>query len=536
MAFRSRRAWICAASFALAGGCGEGKGATAATTDSDTDSDTGATTGSAVRLSTLATYLPLGGAPVERSQEPSGSETQVTVEVGDDVFSGVYDGEAWIVFAGVPEVTYQLHWAYPPTFPGTAGAHTFMETARRDVGAGDVYSGRPDVALTTNSASALAVTASAMSPLGAFDGIELYSYNADAWHIPSPFEGIAAPFEGDTELAGWTVPWADAISNRGAGGPLIDPDQGDDLWLTHLTSRPLVLDPSGDELDDPWSQAQVLTLVEATQLALTPMVDGATTTATGVFAPVPAKDLTVDLRTSAFFAELAATLGPGYAPYCSATVLLEPGVDRPLYGMTPTLGEVAVDGEGFPLLPGDRVLDLPYGNPFPIGTETLQIFCRDVLVVAHPTAFTNETLVADIYASWPVNGLGDAPVAPSIGFVRDIQISGAPLAATDVQSGLGTTPTLTFSPPEVGAPDSYSIQLRTLEDVLDDQGVVVSSRRTVATFYTTSTTVKIPDGILEPGSYYHFIINASFGLELGDGRPYQHNTGGARAASGLFTP
>jgi hypothetical protein len=540
--------------------------ATAEATTVELPTTTDGTTGApfaGVRLATLGTYLPLGGGMALASVDPLADGAVMTVEVGAQSYPGVYDGAAWVEFADVPEDSYRLRrlGVPSPELPGTAGFLAFTETAVRELELGQIFSGRPEVVLAKSADTTLAISATGMTALSIYDSFELYSYNTDAQDFPfpsfDPEDGTNSPLEGATALAGWLQPWA-AFSSRG-NRPLVDPGAGDDLWLTHLVGEQLVADPQGAEAEEPWSFAVRNVLAEAVQLDLAAMVDGDTTAAMGAFAKVATKKSSFDLRASAFFAELAEQIAAPTFASCSVSVYLEPGVELPVYGNVPTLGSIEVNGldvavdpmcppdicdpdlclngcDGNYVLPGDRVFDLSHGNPFSGGTESVAVYCAGSVFPLHPTAGTSETLFADLSFSGTLAEFGKAALEPRMGLVQDIQIDGAPLAASDVKTGVGMTPTISFSPPAFGKPDYYAVNVRTLEDVVDADMNVLSRRRNVASISTTATSVTLPDGILEPGAYYVVQIRASYGQRLTEGASYQHEHGASRAMSGMFTP
>ena len=80
-------------------------------------------------------------------------------------------------------------------------------------------------------------------------------------------------------------------------------------------------------------------------------------------------------------------------------------------------------------------------------------------------------------------------------------------------SGVGTTPTLTFDPPSLGSPDAYTVIVRSLEDISDTDGNVLSRHRTVANYTTYDTSVTLPEGILETGKYYTLLVRAELGSD-----------------------
>src|SRR5690606_34596119 len=127
----------------------------------------------------------------EVSEDPADDGYTLTVEVGGEVHSGAYDGASWIDFTGVPAGPFVLRTKSPPSpaLPGLPGGQSFTETALRELFVGRTFSGRAEVALTTDAATSIALTVESMTPFGDADLFELYSYNADAWRPVDPLEG-----------------------------------------------------------------------------------------------------------------------------------------------------------------------------------------------------------------------------------------------------------------------------------------------------------------------------------------------------------
>ena len=516
-----------------------------------------------VRLATLVTYLPRAAEPVAASVDPLASGVMLSIEVDEQSFPGVYDGGPWVEFADVPEVMYRAKRVglANPDLPATAGVVTYTESSARVRDVGQVFSGRPDVALAASDATALALSVSDMQAFAEGDEFELYSYDADALVFARPSlmmdDGTQSPLPGDTTLGGWVVPWTPQTTRPGT--PLIDPGAGDALWLTHLIRSPVIAEPTEEQLKDAWGHASVVSAIYAAELSLAPMVDGQTAAASGSFFQVNGMITTLDLPLSQYAAELAAEFAPTSALSCTATVFVEPGIDLPVYGMTPTLARVEVgslelavdplcppdacdpqlcpDGcETTLAVPGDRTVDVTYTNPYKLGTEMLSVYCSDVIGTVHPTAGTPESLFADVSAGRPLAAIAGKPATPTLGLVRNIRVNDALLPPTEVATGAGTTPTISFSSPSGFTPDSYVVQVRTLEDVVDEQANILSRRRLIASIVTTNTSVTLPAGILEAGSYYHVLVTAQSGQELDAGRPHSHTSGFTRAPSGMFTP
>lgn len=100
----------------------------------------------------------------------------------------------------------------------------------------------------------------------------------------------------------------------------------------------------------------------------------------------------------------------------------------------------------------------------------------------------------------PVDQAGPT-IAPVLSPVRSPLIAGKDAFAP--QTGVGTTPTISWTPPALGSPTSYSILIQMISPPgnPDQDGIIITSA-----FGGTSFTV--PDGLLIPGKAYAAIITA----------------------------
>lgn len=538
-----------------------GEATTSTTTTTGDSPTTGGPAYDGVAAPVVRTYWPRSGSEVDVAHDPLPDLTSVEIVAGGQQFPAVFDGDDRLLFAGVPEVTYLLRQQHPPhpAWPGTPGRIFGIFTAARELGNyGGIYSGRPDVAQTNELATRIELSATAMQALGAEDEFEIYSYNADAqvFVFPDldPMEENGSPGLGETEIVAWSVPWRPEI--RRSGWPLVDPNAGDDLWLAHLVAGRLVENPTDAQLQDAWSYAQVYSLAEVAALSLSPMVGDATTPASGTFAPVEAKTATLDLRASEFMAELQVYDSTLKSVGCFVSVVLEPGISHPILGRTPALGGVNAYGQDVPVdpmcppdtcdpdlcdscdsmfaMPGDRLLDLEYGNPYAGGTETLVVQCSRYVFVEDPNGMEYDWLASDLVVAGRLADLAQGPIAPKIGLVRELAVNGVEVPPDQTLENVGTTPTITFTAPKFGAPDYYSVTVRTIDDFDGADGVV--KRRALGTIRTAFTSLTLPEGLLEPGGHYYIQVSAERGRGLTEAVPYSHDSYVSRAMTGIITP
>lgn len=508
----------------------------------------------------VRTYWPLGEPAAMVVHDPSPELARLEIVAGGQSFPGQFDGVDRLLFADVPEDIYLLRQqqAPDPLVPEVPGRVLGTVTEARELGTfAGTYAGRPGVALTDDPATRIELWAPDMPALGPEDQFEIYSYNADAQLLVfpdlDPMASDGSPGLGDTVIENWSVPWRP--SSARSGWPLVGVD--DDLWLGLLVAGRLVEDPTPAQLQDAWSYAQVYRLAARTQLWLAgPMTAGATTTASGAFSPVEARTVAVDLRAAEFMAELQIYDSALKSVGCFVSVVLEPGVERPILGMTPNLGGVNVFGQDVAVdpmcppdacdpevcdscdsmfvLPGDRTFDVTYGNPYEGGTETLVVQCSRYVFVPEPGGAGYDWLVSDLVVSGRLAALTQGPIVPKMGLVRDLAINSAALGPEETREGVGTTPKITFKAPAYGAPDVYTVIVRRLDDVAGLEGV--SDRRTVATIRTAFTSVTLPEGILEPGGHYYVSVAAERGRGLTGAMAASHELYVSRAITGVFTP
>jgi hypothetical protein len=129
----------------------------------------------------------------------------------------------------------------------------------------------------------------------------------------------------------------------------------------------------------------------------------------------------------------------------------------------------------------------------------------------------------------PVAG---GPVVPGVSPVQALTINGAG-ALLDQAAPVSTTPTFAWSPPALGSPSYYLLELDLLHALA---GVTI--RTPVARYLTRSTRVALPPGILNAGSLYFARVTALAGAAPYDAAPFRYGPvySYADALTGTFTP
>lgn len=191
------------------------------------------------------------------------------------------------------------------------------------------------------------------------------------------------------------------------------------------------------------------------------------------------------------------------------------------------------------ILEGTTPLDLgelPIASPFP----------REWLVDSYVTAFpvdfplpdgTPQTLEAVIGQRSHELSTATGPARPLVTPLRAPKIGGRD--AFRAQAGVGTTPTISWSPPATGTATSYRLQI--IEGITDPPvpfrpGWYVSAELVVP---GDVTSVRVPADVLRPGATYGIVVRtfAQPGHEVTT-RPFQQRAtaGFADAVLGPFTP
>ncbi|HZN91383.1 MAG TPA: hypothetical protein VFB81_01710, partial [Myxococcales bacterium] len=249
-------------------------------------------------------------------------------------------------------------------------------------------------------------------------------------------------------------------------------------------------------------------------LALT-VTDGQLTTVSGTFSTPPESALTVDWRTRdttpGSFASFRTAIHPGtlgdlYEHDFFLAAL--PSGSYGFYGSAPDLVAMFLQDSARPAQ-SDQLITFSYRDPFPAAWTR---FAEAVSVFSVPydvprtgtdggTAFTTESaflLALDALPAFPLS-----PLAPQVSPVTNPLVNGASWFSDQTLSG--TTPLISWSAPAVGTPDFYSLRIRRVS--AGPTGGVVKTE--VARLVTRATSLRVPPGILQPGSYYLLRLTAA---------------------------
>lgn len=296
------------------------------------------------------------------------------------------------------------------------------------------------------------------------------------WHCPDstgsggPFVG-AEPTPGDTALTGQMI----AFWNG-----LVEGSKGDVLYGAQLAER----------TSSKGSSYSAVTRFAS--FAGLDMVPGGVTDVQGTFTTVTADHtMNVDFRGSEFMA-LTGSVGPSVVPaWHVLDISATPG--GRLAGME--LGEVDTDYGS-----------ISWGNPYPASWKTMALVEFDwSMEILAPSATSPHDFWAHMLIWAPPEELGAGPIRPVLSPVQNPRVNG--LDAFSAQSGITTTPTLSWDPPAIGTPVGYWVVPYRV--FASGDGTEIDWK--APSLVTTSTTLTLPPGVIEPGDPYVFVIWAFSG-------------------------
>ena len=137
--------------------------------------------------------------------------------------------------------------------------------------------------------------------------------------------------------------------------------------------------------------------------------------------------------------------------------------------------------------------DLFYGNPFPSSWPLFMIYQYSAQTSYRaPGAWNSTSLATGAYGYTTALPTPTSPIQPLVGTVSRPSIEGSYFFAN--QTGIGLTPTLSWSPPKVGTADAYAIFVYQL---VNNAGNTEYGQ--IARLQTQRTSITIPPGLLSVG-------------------------------------
>lgn len=275
-----------------------------------------------------------------------------------------------------------------------------------------------------------------------------------------------------------TVDWA----LEGGGRTL--PEAGDEGWFAQLLEEPL---------DAGLSQRRLATAGRFPPVALT---SGAPATLSTVVTAVPVDSVPLEVDTAghrALLAQFGSRPAAGTGFVLGVTVSPGPA----LAAVAPLTTHVLRVSEAS-AFPSSYAL----GSPFPASWSALADFRYQPSFVRRSITFIAGTRVVE-----PVATARTHRLAPVLGPPRDVNVNGRRLEF-DV-SGLGATPTVSWTAPSVGTPAWYRLRwFAVTTTAMANQLPVV--------FWTKATRLELPPMVLGAGEFYVLELAA---VSTGDGKP-----------------
>jgi hypothetical protein len=316
---------------------------------------------------------------------------------------------------------------------------------------------------------------SGLAPWEDDNDLQFFSPTANGWlPVSGAFANPLGP--GDTSTHSLTVDWRD---------PLVDTSAGDTAYLFQLTFK---LSTTG---------TRYVAATRSLQASVA-MVDQIGGDIAGVLEPVSQdQSATVHFRIAGV-EQLRSAMNPNAYPLDHALIIAtRPGVSEfggPLPDILIVSAGAATDDQDLGTM--------TYGNPFPADWGLLFIHTHlygvDYLL---PGTNRPRTLVAAIDDR---DTALRSDLGPVLGPVTNPRVNG--LDAFADQSGVGTTPRLSWDPPALGSPNGFQVDVRQL--------LAVGNRtvdRPIVRFLTRDSAIQIPPDFVQPGQAYVFTIVARSG-------------------------
>jgi len=406
---------------------------------------------------------------------------------GFNVFTGVGTDAGTFSIAGVPQGPYYLQ------FGGD-----FIDTSARNVNLGFYQGGRPDVAIqvpgTLQQTVLTGMVPWTFENIFIRDQMQMWSEGAN-FYINN-LDGLSQ--DGGRVLTGATT--FDQVMDYDQwflGMPLMDASKGDLTYLNQLQAH-----DAGANYDDAgflvsenrlWELAATSGPISAT---VTP---GATSVVSAALGPAPQRSLPLDWKlndsTPQSYGSLRTAMNPR-AGALSYTLFID-AIPTAAYGFYINSPDLVIMG----VTDNDRIdlqdlqLTLQYGDPFPASwahfadVQAVTVVPYDVPFPDGGTRTRLESGALDSIDLLP--SLSTAPLRPQVSPIPGGSVDGVPFFSGGT---ITASPTISWTPPTVGAITWYSVRIRKL--------FTNQSRQDIAQFMTNGTQVKVPPGILTPGYYY----------------------------------
>jgi hypothetical protein len=419
---------------------------------------------------------------------------------GVQVEAFVWNAGSWTTYPGVGKSDGSFT---VPAVPAglfmldVGGAYVYTTAHTLDLGGENA--GRYGAVMSTGGAS-IAGAIQNLDPWQANDTVEWFDANAGG--AAYGFD-MSAPANGDTSIQSQPCSW---------NGALIDATKGDVLYATQLSA----------------SGSSVVTrkVSRYTSFASVEQTDGVATMVSGAFTPVTDDQMiNVNFAVSAF-----AQLGTQVNPIASN--------EGAFYSLStaPGMSQAGLVGYYTDLLlvyptADVNLANVAYANPFSAtwGTEVYAGGTFGVQYTA-PGATAPAAVYGYVYVTLPSAQAATTTLKPVVTPVVSPLVNGK--SAFGPLNGISLTPTLSWSPPAVGAPSGYRI----LVSLIANSGGTSTSQY-LASIFTVETSVPLPPNMLQKGSTYVFTITA-LSSPIAATKPFHGSPtyAGADVLSSLATP
>jgi hypothetical protein len=420
------------------------------------------------------TYVTSSGTTTEAVDLGQYDVTVLVYDTEEGAFSThppVVDGPGAFHVEMLPPGDRYIRWNRLGTAP------SYFVSSSESVDFGTTRIGRPD----KQSAADGSQLVFNVTGLAAWDANNVLQFHAPgagvAIYDVLQITSAGAPQPSDTALSGLTF--------RPAF--LVEGSKGDRAHLTELVTRTLPGDIAYKKLD------RVFALPSFS------MTNAQVTNIAGAFETPAETALEIDWKGSLFESTILAGTPSAtiYAMDIGAFSQLQPEAGH--FGGTVTLLSCTP-----PM--SDLVASFDFSNPFPSAWAAVvsgaAVFYRGYLA---PGATTPAGFPAAVGSF--VTATDSVTLAPHVGPVENVTIEG--LDARVDQTGVGTSPVVSFDPPSLGAPSSYEVTFLRLVNSAGTTERVLAGR-----ILTTKTSVVVPPGILSSGQTYFMTVAAVVRGEL----------------------
>jgi Big-like domain-containing protein len=432
------------------------------------------------------------------------------------------DGSGFVYVAGMgrPDGTFTIPGVERTPYYLRIGSTSFW-TSSRFVDLSAASLGRPDVEQEP-AGTELAFQLDGLTPWQSTDDLQLHATGPGIGFVStSCATGFPFPAEGATTLTG-SMDYGNAMRGCGTVPARFDSSRGDFFQVTQHVSR---VDsstlPTGLVLTELRKGFQAHDLSGPTDGGTVDagMASEGTLMVKGTLLSMPTTTQSFDFRASEFETlALAAHSGATLVQEGVNMGTLPSYLDFGQYDGYPDLANATNENPG----QGNFAVVFEYGNPYPG-------FWPKVVMAQASAAAPFSVDLADggtsrpiwystsVFSQSPVWEGSTQPLIPMVGPPRDLRVNGVPASGgSPTVSAVGTSPTLTWAGPAIGAATRY--QARLYEIYATSTG---GTARTLLGYYTTTDTqLRLPN--LVAGKTYFVILFAYSIPGTSLDKPYQY--------------